>query len=180
LHKSDMERSFEVGSSDKVEYSLLEKIPVCFRNLQTGDVVSIVAIQQNGFEVSFCAKCRHTKQLLPYKVSRNSQSNYSITFFCKGALCSSKHPGQVKVVASVKTKESFIVELQSHNILLRVRRTKNDDLVRRKKRYSESDRNLPGSDQDTLGKVSLGSAIPSGELCPSLDIVNFLWSTKSI
>lgn len=114
-----MSRSMTLGDSESIqEFSLMQKIPLSFFNLDDEDMVSIVVVWENGAELSFCDKQKHKTHNLPYKVIRHDHQSFSVTFYCKG-LCSSKKPGQMKIIASVLTKEKAIVSLQSSNFLLR-------------------------------------------------------------
>lgn len=117
-------------------------------------MVSIVAVWENGAELLFCSnKQKHKGHSVPYKVTRQDHQTFSVTFYCKG-LCSSKKPGQMKIIANILTKEKNVVSLQSCNFFLRgnfrlcyfifvnflVRRTKNDfneTGARRRKRYDD-------------------------------------------
>jgi hypothetical protein len=77
-------------------------------------------LQQDGTELSFCNHKKHQDEKLPYRVYQGKESHQcAITFFCKGTSCSSKHPGQIKIMAQCITTDHSVIDLESRNVLLR-------------------------------------------------------------
>jgi hypothetical protein len=103
-----------------IEHSLHQKISLCFPALDNAVGLNVAVLQQNGEELIFCDHSKHKDEKLPYRVFFGKESNQcTITFFCKGISCASKHPGQVKILAQVITDDNSVIDLESTSVLLR-------------------------------------------------------------